>query len=92
MKRRNLFLGVFLIFLGIFFLLNNLNIIDFSIWSAIFDLWPLFLVMLGIHLISTKQSVTIISWALFFLIIIIYAINTQGNFLNIEMFNFKNFM
>lgn len=90
MKKGNLFLGVFLIFLGIFFLLNNLNIIDFSIWATIFDLWPLFLVMLGIHLISRKQTITIISWIIFFLIIIIYTINTQGNLFNIEMFNFKN--
>ena len=66
MKKNNLFLGVFFVFLGLFFLLNNLNIINFSIWNALFDLWPLFLVIFGAHLISNKPLVQIISWTLFF--------------------------
>lgn len=90
MKRKNLVLGMFFVFLGIFFLLSNLNIINFSIWSALFDLWPLFLVMLGIHLISNKPLVTVISWLVFFAIIIFYAISIEDNSFNLELFNLKN--
>ena len=92
MRRNNLILGMFFVFLGIFFLLTNLNIINFSIWSAIFDLWPLFLVMLGIHLISKRPTVTVISWIVFFAIIIFYALAVENNSFNPELFNLKNFI
>lgn len=92
MRRKNLFLGIFFVFLGVFFLLNNLNIISFSIWNALFDLWPLFFVMLGVHLISNRPSVTIISWIIFFSIIILYAISIQNSNLNLDMFNIRQFM
>lgn len=78
MRRKNFFLGIIFVFLGAFFLLNNLNIIDFSVWNALFDLWPLFFVILGIHLISDRPIVTAISWILFFTVIILYAIYMQG--------------
>lgn len=92
MKRKNLILGMFFVFLGIFFLLSNLNIINFSIWNAIFDLWPLFLIMIGIHLISNKTRVTIISWIVFFAIIVLYAINVGDNQIDFKQFNLKNFI
>ncbi len=92
MKRNNLFLGVFFVFLGVFFLLNNLNIINFSIWNAIVDLWPLFFVMFGVHLISDKPWVSIFSWIVFFAIIILYAISIENNNLNLELFNLKQYM
>ena len=92
MKRKNLILGMFFVFLGIFFLLSNLNIINFSIWNAIFDLWHLFLIMIGIHLISNKTRVTIISWIVFFAIIVLYAINVGDNQIDFKQFNLKNFI
>lgn len=91
MKRKNLFLGVFFVFLGIFFLLNNLNIIHFSIWVALFDLWPLFLVILGIQLISNKPLVQITSWVLFFGTIILYTILKQHSGIPSTFYNFKEF-
>ena len=92
MKRNNLFLGIFFVFLGIFFLLSNFNIINFSLWSAIFDLWPLFFVMMGIHLISRKKSVIIISWIIFFTIIILYAVNFSGGALDFNTFNIRKYI
>lgn len=92
MKRNNLFLGIFFVFLGVFFLLSNFNIISFSIWSAIFDLWPLFFVMVGIHLITRKQSIKILSWIVFFAIIILYAMNYGGVNLDLNFFNIKNYI
>lgn len=92
MKRNNLFLGIFFVFLGVFFLLSNFNIINFSIWSAIFDLWPLFFVMVGIHLISGKRSVKALSWIVFFAIVIFYAMNYNGGNLDLNLFNIKNYI
>lgn len=89
MKRNNLFLGIFFIFLGTFFLLNNLNIIDFSVWNAIFDLWPLFFVIFGIHLLSKNPIVNLVSWIAFFAIIIIYAIFKQDAAIPFNFFNFN---
>ena len=91
MKRNNLFLGVFFVFLGLFFLLNNLNIINFSIWTAIIDLWPLFFVIFGVHLISNKPIVQIVSWIMFFGIIIIYAIFKQDANVPFSIYNFRGF-
>lgn len=91
MKRTNLFLGVFFVFLGVFFLLNNLNIIHFSIWNALFDLWPLFLVIFGVHMISNKPVVQIISWIIFFGTIILYAIFKQDSGIPFNLYNFKGF-
>ena len=89
MKRKNLFLGMFFVFLGVFFLLNNFNIINFSVWTAILDLWPLFLVLLGVHLISTNPLINIISWIAFFVIIILYAIFMQNGGLNLNLFDLR---
>ncbi len=91
-RRNNLFLGIFFVFLGVFFLLSNFNIINFSISAAIFDLWPLFFVMLGIHLISRKKLVKTISWIVFFAIIILYAINYGGGNIDLNLFNIKNYI
>ena len=87
MRRKNLFLGILFVFLGVFFLLNNLNIIDLSIWHAIIDLWPLFFVMIGIHMISNKSSVTIISWVVFFAIIILYSISLENTIVSLGLLN-----
>ncbi len=91
MKRKNFFLGIVFVFLGVFFLLNNLNIINFSVWNALFDLWPLFFVILGIHLISNKPAVTAISWILFFTVIILYAIYMQGG-ISIESLKINQYL
>ncbi len=50
MKRDRLFTGLFLLGIGILFLLNNFNIINFH-WSNLFNLWPLFLIIAGVNII-----------------------------------------
>ena len=77
MKKNSLFLGVFFIFIGAFLLLNNLNLLNFSVWGAISDLWPLIFVVFGVHLISNKTSISLVTWIVFFAIIILYAIFKQ---------------
>ena len=83
---------MFFVFLGVFFLLNNFNIINFSVWTAILDLWPLFLVLLGVHLIATKPLINVIGWILFFIIIILYAVFMQEGSLKFNLFDLRRLM
>ncbi|WP_143402857.1 LiaF transmembrane domain-containing protein [Garciella nitratireducens] len=82
MKNRNICLGVLLILLGILWFLQNLNILDFE-WSyfldAIFDLWPLILIGMGIHLLVKNKMVKRMVWILFVLILVGYSFFLQGN-------------
>ena len=50
-----MFWGVILILLGALFVLKNFGVIYFH-WSAVFRLWPLFLILWGISLIPVKSS------------------------------------
>ena len=56
MNYRKMFWGVILILLGALFVMKNFGVIYFH-WSAVFRLWPLFLVLWGISLIPIKSSV-----------------------------------
>ncbi|MGD2105187.1 MAG: DUF5668 domain-containing protein [Anaerolineae bacterium] len=48
---------VILIGLGTIFLLNNLGILDWSVWAIILRLWPILLVAAGLDLILGRRSV-----------------------------------
>lgn len=48
---RSLFGPIFLIAVGALFLLNNLGMMPSTNWTAVFQLWPLWLIFLGINLI-----------------------------------------
>ena len=50
--------GLAIILIGVILLLNNLNILEWSVWYNIFRLWPLLLVSLGISLIFRRR----LSW------------------------------
>ncbi|RYE02887.1 MAG: hypothetical protein EOP44_06780, partial [Sphingobacteriaceae bacterium] len=50
MKRNSLFTGLFLLGIGILFLLNNFQVINFH-WSNLFSLWPLLLIIAGVNII-----------------------------------------
>lgn len=56
MKTSSIFWGTLLILLGIFFLLNNIGIVNYDI-SFVFDLWPIFLVIWGVSLLKVKPVV-----------------------------------
>ncbi len=53
MENRNIFWGVLLVTIGALFILDNMDILNFS-FSALFDLWPLLLVGWGISILPTK--------------------------------------
>lgn len=51
--------GVILVAIGVVFLLDNFNVIDFR-WENLFYLWPVFLIMGGVNLLLANQHAT---WA-----------------------------
>ncbi|MCL2417417.1 MAG: PspC domain-containing protein [Bacteroidales bacterium] len=53
-KSSGIWFGIFLIFLGIAFLLRTLGWVDFS-WCGIWKYWPILLIILGISCISMKR-------------------------------------
>lgn len=48
---------VILIGLGTIFLLNNLGVLDWSVWEVIFRLWPILLVAAGLEILIGRRSV-----------------------------------
>lgn len=72
-KNKNIGVGVILILLGIFWMLENLGVITWSLWDGINDLWPLVFVIIGVNIIFKKNAfVPMITWIVFFLILIGY--------------------
>lgn len=57
MKRDRLFTGLFLLGIGILFLLDNFQVITFH-WQNLISLWPLLLIFWGVTLVFSHQSST----------------------------------
>lgn len=56
-KRRSGVVGpLILISIGLIFLLNNLGVLDWSIWAAIWRLWPILLVAAGLDILIGSRS------------------------------------
>jgi hypothetical protein len=69
---------IILIILGGIFLLNNFDILPWSIWTNLWKFWPVLLVLIGIEFLigqSISLKTTLILLALIFIIPIIFAIN-----------------
>lgn len=45
-----------IIFLGIVFLLNNLDILPWGIWDQLWKFWPVILILIGIQMFFRKSS------------------------------------
>lgn len=56
MNKEKLNWGLVLLFIGGTLLLDNLDIIDFH-WRAVFGLWPIILIMIGINLLIPRQGI-----------------------------------
>ena len=54
--RRNWWLGLVVIALGIFLLLGNLGIADLNAGELVFKYWPLLLVILGVRALQQKKG------------------------------------
>ena len=51
------FLAIVLVATGIFFLLNNLGLIDVSLWGLLRTWWPLILIAAGVALFLTPERI-----------------------------------
>lgn len=86
MDNKKLIGGIILIVLGIIFLLTNLGYISFDVLFGILDLWPLLLIVAGINVLFNKKPIiTLITWIVFFIILILYGafyggVNTNTDF------------
>ncbi|HNQ59989.1 MAG TPA: DUF5668 domain-containing protein [Bacteroidales bacterium] len=58
-KFRNVFWGVILLIIGVIFALRNFGIIHFT-WRAVFDLWPILLILWGISILPAKPVLKMI--------------------------------
>lgn len=78
MKRNNIIFGVVLVFIGIFLLLYNLDLIRWSIFDVAFDLWPLIFIALGASIVfNDKKTIKTLVWVGFLAIIIAYGFYLQ---------------
>lgn len=55
-RKSSVFGPLFLIFVGVLFLLNNLGIVSWDIWLQLIRLWPIFLIGAGLDLILGRRS------------------------------------
>ena len=82
-KGRDLVWPIFMIFIGVVFLLNTLLIIDWNIWLYLIRFWPVFLILGGLRLVFGHSKVgeivlAIISLFVFSGIIFLsYVVNTE---------------
>lgn len=85
MNNRKLTGGIILIILGILLLLANLGYISFDVLFGVFDLWPLLLIVAGINILFNKKPVIIlITWIIFFVVLILYGIFYGGAKTNVD--------
>jgi hypothetical protein len=73
-RHRSLFGPLLLIFIGVIFLLNNLGLIQWSIWDVILRFWPVLLIAAGLDLILGQRS----AWGSALAMILILAIIGGG--------------
>ncbi len=54
MKSRNLFLGIFILFIGVIAFLASIDVFEFR-WSIVWRLWPMLLIIMGIMVLPIKD-------------------------------------
>ncbi|NLI92687.1 MAG: hypothetical protein GX434_10920 [Peptococcaceae bacterium] len=77
--RKNASVGIIIIFIGVIWLLSNLNVFSFSIIDVFFrslgKLWPLILIGFGFNiLLKEKAALRILVWLVIFVTIMLYGI------------------
>jgi hypothetical protein len=78
--RRDITGGLFLIFLGSVFILNNFGYIGWNIWQIYLEFWPLFLIAVGLRLVFRNNIlIQIITLLLVFIIPLVYYFIGYGN-------------
>lgn len=76
MRSKNVFWGVILVTIGVLFVLRNFGVLYFNWWS-ILNMWPVFLIVLGISLLPIKGLVRIFLAFLVIVLSLIFISNTS---------------
>jgi len=71
MKANKLIKGLTFLLIGVILLANTLEILDWSVWSNLFKLWPLLVISLGLSLIYRGKSLSFMGPLIIFLGIIV---------------------
>ncbi|MBA7704527.1 hypothetical protein ES703_113341 [subsurface metagenome] len=53
--------GIFLLFLGIVFLLQSFGILSWAIWETLWRFWPMLIIMAGLGILLRRYNVWLIS-------------------------------
>lgn len=79
MENRNIFWGVLLVAIGGLFILDNMDLINFS-FSALVGLWPLLLVVWGISILPMKPMYKTVGGLLIAVFALVYASTSDKTF------------
>lgn len=71
-KQKDITGAIFLVSIGVLFLLNTTNIVPWGIWLQIFRFWPIILVLLGIKIILRESKVGQIVYPIVYTLFIIF--------------------
>jgi len=78
-QKSHYFTGVLFITIGALFLLGNLGYIDWSIFKALYYLWPLILVAVGVNIVFNNHVfVRIVTFVLLVSALVVFGINFNG--------------
>lgn len=55
-RRRSLVWPLILISIGVLFLLSNLGVVDWNVWSILWRMWPVLIVAIGLDLMFGRRS------------------------------------
>lgn len=73
-RHRGLGLGVFLLTLGLLWILINTGVVTWSIIDALYVLWPLIIVIIGINIIFRRNGlVRVGAWIVFLTVLVSYS-------------------
>src|SRR3990172_9810189 len=53
--------GIFLLFLGVVFLLQSLGVLPWSLWNTLWRFWPVILVITGLGLLLRRLNVWLVN-------------------------------
>jgi len=53
--------GILLLFLGIIFLLQNLNVLPWGLWGTLWHFWPVLIIIIGVSILLRYHNVWLVS-------------------------------
>ena len=53
--------GIFLVFLGIVFLLQTLNVLPWGLWGTLWRFWPVLIIIIGLGILLRRYNAWLLS-------------------------------